>query len=519
MTWHKKTRILIAIFTALFVIFPAGGSLLAGENSSANNEQENDEAKEPPAITINMDGLVIPSDVAPVIESGRVLVPMRLLFEALGANVTWDNARRVVDAQWQDTRLALPVDTREAYINQSPVALDVPARILEGRTMVPLRFVAESLGLDVHWGAAERTVYLRTDLLRYYKLEKVPEEPKPVDPEPERSLEDDTQLPQEPSAQETQNDDASQTVNDGYISKIEAHVVQLSSSLKPRVKLAGDQVGRTATLANMADEAGGTVAITGTYYNYLNQNPDPYGTIITGGEPVHLGSDGTTALFHEDGSLSFSQVKPSLRGTINGSSDPGWLAFGINHTTNPERASTYVYTPARGTRIGFAHGTSVAVSGGRVTGIYENEDVSIPADGFVINFTDWHQNYANDFNVGDEVDYTITYLDRSMNLPLDLGTVEEALSCWPMLITGGEITAWPGTSRAARTALVQRGSSIYLAAAPAATAHEFASLLLDYLGADNALNLDGGGSAGLYLYGQYVMQPGRRISNSLVFAR
>ena len=154
------------------------------------------------------------------------------------------------------------------------------------------------------------------------------------------------------------------------------------------------------------------------------------------------------------------------------------------------------------------------VEKGRVVGIYEDENVAIPRDGFVINFTDWHKGLAKSFQIGDEVDYTISFTDAKTGLPVSLDTVEEAISCWPMLITNGEISTWSGGERAARTALAQRGGTIYLAATPAATPLEFATILQEYLGAENALNLDGGGSAGLYLYGHYIMQPARRISNA-----
>ena len=558
MDWKKLLPKIIAVSTFLLIMMHAASPLLASE-AAAQGDTGSSAEQEPPSIAIKLDGMVIPSDVEPVIESGRVLVPMRFLFQALGGKVTWHEKERAVEVNWKNNHLVLTVDTARALVNNKPVTLDVPARILKGRTMVPLRFAAESLGLGVHWDAEEYAVYLQTGLLQYQLLEieftALQADDMPVDEEDNNSEEGESEavrsedessedesmeeveaasnhepageaesaaeveLPSELESSTSESDEPAEAGEEQEEKSytVQVHTIRLGSGFKPKVGLAQGLVGCTAHLANIARDYKATAAITGTYFNYLGSHPDPYGTIFSRGRVVHLGSEGTTAAFHKNGSLSFYQLVPSVRGTINGSSDPGWSAFGINHTSNPDKATTYVYTPDRGERIGFSHGTSVVVEKGRVVGIYEDENVAIPRDGFVINFTDWHKGLAKSFQIGDEVDYTISFTDAKTGLPVSLDTVEEAISCWPMLITNGEISTWSGGERAARTALAQRGGTIYLAATPAATPLEFATILQEYLGAENALNLDGGGSAGLYLYGHYIMQPARRISNALVF--
>lgn len=107
---------------------------------------------------VYLDGNMLAFDVPPVIEEGRTLVPLRAIFEALGAEVTWDGDTRTVTAQKEQVKIQLQIGSNTACINNQPVELDVPARIVNDRTLVPLRFVGEALGAEVDWDGATRTV-------------------------------------------------------------------------------------------------------------------------------------------------------------------------------------------------------------------------------------------------------------------------------------------------------------------------------------------------------------------------
>jgi hypothetical protein len=110
------------------------------------------------APTVVVNGKTLAFDVPPVIESGRTLVPLRAIFEALGAAVQWDATTRTVTATRSSTTIQLAIGQAQAQRNGQPVTLDVPARIQAGRTLVPLRFVSEALGAKVTWEAATQTV-------------------------------------------------------------------------------------------------------------------------------------------------------------------------------------------------------------------------------------------------------------------------------------------------------------------------------------------------------------------------
>ncbi|CAN5449655.1 hypothetical protein BH11ARM1_BH11ARM1_07270 [soil metagenome] len=92
--------------------------------------------------------------------SGRVLVPLRGVFENLGAYVQWDPATRTIKAIKGSTDVELRVGDKWASVDGKNVAMDVPAMIVNGSTLVPIRFVSESLGAQVTWNDSTRTVMI-----------------------------------------------------------------------------------------------------------------------------------------------------------------------------------------------------------------------------------------------------------------------------------------------------------------------------------------------------------------------
>ena len=99
----------------------------------------------------------------PVKRSGRILVPLRGVLEKIGATVLYDGAARTVRAKKGDTDIALTLGMTDASVNGKPVTLDAPAEAVNGATLVPLRFVAESLGANVLFDGKTQTVAIRTD--------------------------------------------------------------------------------------------------------------------------------------------------------------------------------------------------------------------------------------------------------------------------------------------------------------------------------------------------------------------
>lgn len=91
------------------------------------------------------------SAVVPFSQDGRTLVPVRFVAEAFGGTVSWDADTRTVGITSGDTVVELQLDKPEMTVNGQSVALDVPAQISNERTVLPLRAVAEALGKNVFW--------------------------------------------------------------------------------------------------------------------------------------------------------------------------------------------------------------------------------------------------------------------------------------------------------------------------------------------------------------------------------
>ena len=100
----------------------------------------------------------VSADVMPFIEQGRTLVPARAVFEALGGTVKWDPNTYTVTIEHEASTVILKINDTVAVVDGENKTLDVPAAIKNGRTVIPVRFVAEELGYLVEWVDTTRTV-------------------------------------------------------------------------------------------------------------------------------------------------------------------------------------------------------------------------------------------------------------------------------------------------------------------------------------------------------------------------
>lgn len=96
----------------------------------------------------------------PYIESGRTLVPLRAIFEVLNCNVSWDANTNSAKVEHGDTEIIIPANNSTVYVNNATKQLDVPAKLINGRIMVPLRFIGETINKIVVWDDINRTVLI-----------------------------------------------------------------------------------------------------------------------------------------------------------------------------------------------------------------------------------------------------------------------------------------------------------------------------------------------------------------------
>ncbi|KWX71934.1 stalk domain-containing protein [Paenibacillus jilunlii] len=142
------------------------------------------------AISVYLDGQRLQSGVQPLNLNGTVLVPMRGLFEAQGAKLSWNNADKTVTAIKADTTLTYRLGARTAELNGQTLSLAVPGQIAENTAMIPLRFVSEALGNKVDWVPGTQSVQIssgiiyETSILYGVNLRSLPDaKSDPVSPE------------------------------------------------------------------------------------------------------------------------------------------------------------------------------------------------------------------------------------------------------------------------------------------------------------------------------------------------
>lgn len=100
--------------------------------------------------------------VVPMIINDRTLVPVRFIAESLGMTVSYDNTTREVDLSGNGYRVKMTLDKKEYTINDIPFEMDVPAQSIHDRTMIPLRAMAEAIGMKVEWDQDNSLIYLGT---------------------------------------------------------------------------------------------------------------------------------------------------------------------------------------------------------------------------------------------------------------------------------------------------------------------------------------------------------------------
>lgn len=103
--------------------------------------------------------------------NGKVLVPMREVFEQLGAKVEWDGETKTITTTKDDTKAKMTIDQNVIYVNDIAKKLDCSVLLIDGQTFVPLAVISEALGYQVDWDDAEKTVSI--DNIRTWQIEAV----------------------------------------------------------------------------------------------------------------------------------------------------------------------------------------------------------------------------------------------------------------------------------------------------------------------------------------------------------
>lgn len=111
-----------------------------------------------PAVKVSLLGEELNVRIPPFIENNRVLVPMRAIFDGLGATVHWDHKTKSITATKDNRIIKLKVNSKQATINGATHVLDVTPTMRQNTTFIPARFVSEALGATVEWDGVKRIV-------------------------------------------------------------------------------------------------------------------------------------------------------------------------------------------------------------------------------------------------------------------------------------------------------------------------------------------------------------------------
>ncbi len=175
-----KKRVIATILSlalALGVVWVQLPPASAAEGSDAADRFGNIDYRWTPEIRVILDGRQLFFDVPPRIVDGRTLVSMRAIFEAFGLTVNWDEAARTAEASSEETSIFFTIDSDRAMVNGEVHIMDVPPRIIGGRTMIPLRFLSENMGYKVVWiGESNLILLSQADIIewRYESFEADP---------------------------------------------------------------------------------------------------------------------------------------------------------------------------------------------------------------------------------------------------------------------------------------------------------------------------------------------------------
>ena len=130
----------------------------------ADNVNKNNSSAQNVDVSVIIDGVKLEFDQPPIIENSRTLVPMRAIFEALGATVEWLPETEEIFAVCGDKEINMQIGNPNMEINgDKTVSLDVTPKIVASRTLVPLRAVSEVFDADVSWDNPTRTVTIKTN--------------------------------------------------------------------------------------------------------------------------------------------------------------------------------------------------------------------------------------------------------------------------------------------------------------------------------------------------------------------
>ncbi|MDF1617844.1 stalk domain-containing protein [Petrocella sp. FN5] len=298
--------------------------------------------------------------------------------------------------------------------------------------------------------------------------------------------------------------------------------------------LAHGKIGATDALSSIVQSASNTdgAAIGGINGSFFNAYADmqPSGTLMVDGEVLHMANTGSVLAISGDNRVSVDPLFIKIVGGTNGQWEwpYNWYSWNINHYyTDP--AATMIFTPEYAGPRPSHDFTSIEVDKGVVTK-KSTGSFHIPTDGFLVLTKDVKVSQV--FELGKTAEYRMEYYANDFTtanhtgVSLDYDHIRTVVGAGPTLVKNGKLKADAGaegftegkiTSSAATRSLigVTADNKLGMAVVSGVTVKQLGEIAQS-LGMVEAMNLDGGGSSGLYYNGSYIATPGRLLSNAVV---
>lgn len=306
-------------------------------------------------------------------------------------------------------------------------------------------------------------------------------------------------------------------------SKISATVITIDpKQFQAKVVTGTGRIGTLSTLAGMAQQVGGTVAINGAFFDaYSNRKiRNTVQTLITNRRPINSSDIGCLFGMGAKGDYKIDRVQIRVQGTV---AKLSWYVYRFNN--DPVSNSIAMeYNSAWGRETGFDGGTQIQIRGDKVTQI-SKKSAPIPTDGYVLLFKGTEEQQAKKFRVGDAITRNVVYKAKEQKW---WEQCVEAVGAGPTLVQNGNIVldaTQEGFSdpkilneSGARSLVGILPDGKVILVTSSGTVKQMAELMKK-LGCASAMNLDGGASSGLYVDGKAIRKEGRLLSNALVFIR
>ena len=414
-----------------------------------------------------------------------------------------------------DNSASAQVSAQTIMINGA-VRTDLTVYNIGGSNFFKLREMGDALGFNVDYNATTNTAIVAS-------TDYVPGETTPAPaPEPAPAA----------SSDALTLENRSFSTSEGDVSVWVLTADTRSPSLTVRSAMVAGTLGATELFQKIVEQSGAFAACNGNFFESNKDFQTPIGHVMVDGTFLHAVSGNNSLGIDSAGGLHMGKLMIFTR--VTSGDNKTWAAYEVNSAGGQFDGNCVLYTPAYGAVLPMTMGAYVmTVSGGVIRGYRwaeAGEEVPIPADGFVMFLS---QSYvASDWiyepTVGKTVSAPEPYLYNPDNDAFDLDGIVSIVSGSPRLVKGGAICTetdpgfedpnrfGPGVTSPRTAVGIGGDGKLILVSASAASIQQLREIMLA-LGCVEAMNLDGGGSVGLYYNGEFKAVPGRPLTTVLEF--